>query len=135
MAADDAVVEVVRGWMAKGEADLEAARLLLTSGPQGPMDAVAFHAQQCAEKHLKALLCLRGADVPRTHDVEALLTRTGLWEGTEVSVEESRLLTDYGTVTRYPGDYEPVSPDEAAEAIELAKRIRRAVREAMVEGE
>jgi HEPN domain-containing protein len=128
MPPDDAVLEVVRGWMAKAEADLQNARLVLGAGPAGPMDTVAFHAEQCAEKYLKALLCFRGGDVPRTHDVEALLTRTGLWERVELTVEESRLLTDYATVTRYPGDYEPVSHDEAAHAIELAVRIRAAAR-------
>lgn len=134
MTRDDAVLEVVRGWLAKAEADLQNARLVLDAGPGGPMDTVAFHAQQCAEKHLKALLCLRGEDVPRTHDVEALLMRTGVWDRVEMTVEESRLLTDYATLTRYPGDYEPVSYEEAAHALELAGRIRAAVRKEMPGG-
>lgn len=46
-----------------------------------------------------------------------------------MTVEESRLLTDYATVTRSPGDYEPVSHAETAEAVELARRVRTAVRE------
>lgn len=92
------------------------------------MDAVGFHAQQCAEKYLKALLCLRGDDVPPIHDIEALLTRTEMWDRIEMAVEESRLLTDYATVTRDPGDYEPVLHGEAAHAIGLAEQIRTAVR-------
>lgn len=128
MTPDDAVLEVVRGWIAKAEGDLQNAKLVLGAGPRGPMDTVAFHAQQCAEKYLKALLCFRGEHVPRIHDVEALLTRTRIWDDIEVTVEESRLLTDYATVTRYPGDYEPVSHEEAALAVEIATRIRSAVR-------
>lgn len=128
MPADETVLEVVRGWLAKAEGDLENARLVLAAGPEGPMDTVAFHAQQCAEKYLKALLCFRGDEVPRTHDVEALLTRTGMWSGIEITVEESRLMTDYATLTRDPGDYEPVSEDEAGHAIELAERVRAVVR-------
>lgn len=134
MPPDDAVLEVVRGWVAKAEGDLENARLVLGAGPAGPMDTVAFHAQQCVEKYLKALLCFRGEDVPRIHDVEALLTRAGIWGRVEVTVEESRLLTDYATVTRYPGDYEPVSHEEAGHAVELADRIRAAVQEELPEG-
>lgn len=128
MSTDETVLEVVRGWIAKAEGDLENAKLVLAAGPEGPMDTVAFHAQQCAEKYLKALLCSRGDDVPRTHDVEALLTRTGVWGRIEMTVEESRLMTDYATVTRYPGDYEPVSRDEAGHAVELAERVRAAAR-------
>lgn len=128
MPRDEAVLEVVREWIAKAEADLQNARLVLEAGPEGPIDTVAFHGQQCAEKYLKALLCFRGESVPRIHDVEALLARTGLWGRVEVTVEESRLLTDYATVTRYPGDYEPVSYEEAGHAIQLAARIRAAVR-------
>lgn len=127
MTRDDAVREVVRGWIAKAEADLQNAMLVLDAGPEGPMDTVAFHAQQCAEKYLKAFLCHRGEEVPRIHDVEALLIRTGVWGQVEMAVEESRLLTDYATVTRYPGDYEPVSYEEAAHAVELAQRVRLAV--------
>jgi len=33
------------------------------------------HAQQCAEKYLKALLALRAMDFPKTHDLEALAAR------------------------------------------------------------
>ena len=128
MPPNEAVVEVVRGWIAKAEADLQNAKLVLQAGAAGPTDTVAFHAQQCAEKYLKALLCSRGEDVPRIHDVETLLGLAGAWERVEMTVEESRLLTDYATVTRYPGDYEPVSLVEADRAVELAERVRAAVR-------
>lgn len=134
MPPDDAVLEVVRGWIAKAGADFENARLVLTAGPGGPMDTVAFHAQQCVEKCLKALLCFRGIEVPRIHDVEVLLTRTKIWDQVEITVEESRLLTDYATVTRYPGDYEPVSHEEAGHAVELAGRIRAAVLSELPDG-
>lgn len=38
-----------------------------------PLDTVAFHIQQTAEKLLKSLLASRGIDYPRTHDLAALL--------------------------------------------------------------
>lgn len=89
---------------------------------------MAFHAQQCAEKYLKALLVFRGVDFPKIHDVERLLALCGLGDRVGLSVEEQRLLTDYGTVTRYPGDYEPVSFGEARRAVAMARRVRSAVR-------
>ncbi len=42
--------------------------------------------------------------------------------------EETRRFTAYATVTRYPGDYDPVSLTEARQAMKLARRVRSAVR-------
>ena len=109
MSADERVLDVVRGWVEKAENDLANASLVLRSGRKGPMDTVAFHAQQCAEKYLKALLSFRGIDFPKIHDVEQLLDRAEMADTSVISVEEQRLLTAYATVTRYPGDYEPVT--------------------------
>lgn len=64
MSADERVLEVVRGWVAKAEGDLENAAIVLREGPEGPMDTVAFHAQQCAGRYLKAPLCLGATTCP-----------------------------------------------------------------------
>jgi HEPN domain-containing protein len=37
-------------------------------------DEVCFHCQQCAEKYLKGLMEESGLIVPKTHDLDALLT-------------------------------------------------------------
>jgi len=34
----------------------------------------------------------------------------------------------YAVETRYPGDWEPISVDEAQEAVRFARRVRRSVR-------
>ena len=88
----------------------------LKLGPSGPTDTACFHAQQCVEKYLKALLVLDGTDFPKTHDIGELvaLVRRGFDSG--LSSEEQRRLTIYATVTRYPGSTrrllsrEPVRP-------------------------
>jgi HEPN domain-containing protein len=36
-------------------------------------DTLGFHAQQAAEKLLKALLACRGVDYPRTHNLRVLI--------------------------------------------------------------
>jgi HEPN domain-containing protein len=128
MPADERVLDVVRSWVTKAENDLANASLVLRSGRKGPMDTVAFHAQQCAEKYLKALLSLRRIDFPKIHDVEQLLARAELGDTAVISVEDQRLLTAYATETRYPGDYEPVTVTEARSAVTLARRVRAAVR-------
>lgn len=53
----EGVLSVVREWVVKAENDLKNAAHTLKMGEAGPMDTVCFHAQQCAEKYLKASLC------------------------------------------------------------------------------
>ena len=67
-----AATTVTHEWVTKAESDLRAAIYLLEPRPKPPTDAVCFHAQQCAEKYMKALLVFRGTDFPKTHDVEQL---------------------------------------------------------------
>lgn len=65
----------------------------------------AFHAQQCAEKSLKAYLALIGHRVPKTHDLRALADLalkhcSDLTDGLN-SIEN---LVKYVTASRYPTD-------------------------------
>ncbi len=59
-------------WMGFAEADLAAA-VRLIGGPDLPPRLACFHAQQAAEKALKATLVWAGTPVPRTHDLVALV--------------------------------------------------------------
>ena len=72
MPAPDPVITVVREWLRKADHDLTAAAHLLTLGADCPTDTVGFHAQQCAEKCIKALLVFRATPFPRTHDIRLL---------------------------------------------------------------
>lgn len=38
-----------------------------------PADVVCFHAEQCVEKYLKALLTLKAIDFPKTHNIAELV--------------------------------------------------------------
>ena len=133
MPANEQVLTVVRGWVEKAESDLKNAALALRAGQECPADTVVFHAQQCVEKYLKALLTLKAVDFPRIHDIEELVIRAGTALSKVLTVEEQRQLTTYATVTRYPGDYEPVSISEARRAVVLARRVRAAVRRELPE--
>jgi HEPN domain-containing protein len=128
MSVSERVMVIVRGWIEKAENDLKNAGLALRGGEDCPADTVAFHAQQCAEKYLKALLAYEGIAFQKTHDLGVLV---GLLAGKvriDLSAEEQRRLTSYATVTRYPGDYEPVTLPEARRAVTLARRVRRITR-------
>lgn len=123
----DAIITVVREWMAKAEGDLLTATHTLKLGRQCPTDTVCFHAQQCAEKYLKALLVLNGIDFPKTHDLEALAVRLRNGQKPQLSLDDLARLKRYATVTRYPGA-EDISLAEARRAVASARRIRKAVR-------
>ena len=86
-----------------------------------------FHAQQCAEKYMKALLISKGADFPKTHDLlmlNGLCSSNGIF--LEIDSKHLNTLTDYAVRTRYPGEAPTV--DDAKEAVELAKLIRNFAR-------
>lgn len=128
MPAPERVVAVVGEWVVKAENDLRNAAYTLEMEEDCPTDTVCFHAQQCAEKYLKAFLVSMGMDFPRNHDIETLvaLLPTGIEVG--LAATEQRRLTTYATVSRYPGDYEPISLAEARHAVKLARRVRRVLR-------
>jgi HEPN domain-containing protein len=128
LAPDPGVIEVVHKWVEKAESDLLTASHTLKLGSATPADTVGFHAQQCAEKYLKALLTWRGLDFPKSHNLTILLERLPERFRPEMTADERLRLTAYATVTRYPGDYEPITLTEARRAVTLARRVRRQVR-------
>jgi HEPN domain-containing protein len=119
---------VAKEWVAKAEADLTSAAHLLTLGAKCPTDAACFHAQQCVEKYLKALLVLRGIAFPKTHNVRLLMGLVPAALRPALDVASQDRLTEYATVTRYPGDYEAISLSEARRAVALARRVKRGLR-------
>ncbi len=60
-------------WIAKAEGDFATAQRELGATDHPNYDAVCFHAQQCAEKYLKAFLQEANIPFPKTHDLADLL--------------------------------------------------------------
>ena len=111
-----------RAWAASAEEDFVLARTALQR-KKPLVSGACFHAQQCAEKYMKALLISKGADFPKTHDL-LMLNNLCSVAGIFLEIEPKYLntLTDYAARTRYPGQGPNV--DDAKEAIELAKLVR-----------
>lgn len=123
----NAVIAVTREWVAKAESDLRAAVYLLEPRVEQPTEAVCFHAQQCAEKYMKALLVFRGTDFPMTHDLEKLTALLPAALRPRLTIEEQRRFIGYATAARYPGSGE-IPLAEAKRAVALARRLRREIR-------
>lgn len=128
MPKNEQVIQVVGEWIAKAENDLKNASNTLKLGKDGPLDTICFHAQQCVGKYMKSFLAFRGIDFPKTHDISELLVLIPVRSRPQIDIREQRMFTSYATVTRYPGDYEPISLTEAKHAVSVARKIRKEVR-------
>ena len=126
-------VHLARQWIAKAEEDLLNAEHTLTLRENCPVSTVCFHAQQCAEKYLKALLACRGIEFPKTHDLVVLFNRFGKESDLELRMEDIQPLNRYSIEARYPGDWDPIDMPEATEAVAKARRVRDAVRSVLPE--
>ena len=118
-----------QAWLERARSDLALARAALTMSDVLLEDA-CFHAQQCAEKALEALLMKRGIAFPRTHVIEMLLDLLKA-EGVMIpdDVDEAFVLTQYAVQTRYPGAWDPVTLKETRSALRLAARVLTWVKE------
>lgn len=117
----------VKQWVEKAEHDLKNAENTLRLRKDCPFDTVCFHAQQCAEKYLKALLVLKGIEFPKTHDLRILLQRIPSDVVLGLDFNEVLQLNRYTIEARYPGDWEPIGRKEAKEAVAIVRKVRRAV--------
>jgi HEPN domain-containing protein len=73
MPGKDEPTHIVSQWLVLAKGDLKAAEHLLTLRDDCPTEVVCFHAQQCVEKYLKALLVARDIEFSKTHDIGALI--------------------------------------------------------------
>lgn len=115
-------------WLRRAERDLMIAERALQGIPTLGDQAV-YHAQQAAEKSLKAFLAASDRPLEKTHNLEQLV---GQCQGIDPLfgqfVASARTLTPYATQFRYPGG--PLEPagDEAARAMQLAREMVEHVR-------
>ena len=108
-------------WVLKAEADFATVEREGRARKAPNFDGMCFHAQQCAEKYLKARLAEGGMSVPRVHDLVALLElvlpREPFWEGFR---EDLAYLSDFAVNYRYPGEV-----SDRATALDARRRCRR----------
>ena len=116
-------------WVDKAEGDFHSALRELRARKNPDYDSACFHAQQCAEKYLKAVLVRHQVEFPKTHDLKDILKLiAGVTPSLAEAHEEAKNLTRYGVTTRYPSGLPGVSERDAREAARIAGRVRDAVR-------
>lgn len=92
-------------WVAKAEGDFATMERESRAVEDPNFAAVCFHAQQCAEKYLKARLCEAGITFGKIHHLVVLLDQIlDLEPSWESYREDLAYLTVFGVSVRYPGD-------------------------------
>jgi HEPN domain-containing protein len=89
-----------------------------------PFRLIAYHAQQCVEKYLKAFLVYCRQDFPFTHNISTLLELCRIHADWADSLSEAEKLTPYAVTARYPGEAEVVTLDEASNAVRTARQVK-----------
>lgn len=102
-------VEIIRIWIQKAENDLKNAHHTILMGDNCPFDTVCFHAHQCAEKYLKALLICKNISFPKSHDLTELLTLLPDDIKKQFPVSELAELNPYAVEARYPVIGDPIT--------------------------
>lgn len=111
-------------WLRYARSDLALARGKQRDDDVLP-ESLCFHAQQAAEKAIKAVIIHCGGEPPRTHDLRLVLEvlRGRLSVPAEVGVSSE--LTAYAVQTRYPGEGEPITHAEWTRAVAVAEGVVR----------
>lgn len=119
---------VTRTWVDKAKADLATANRELRARKSPNYDAACYHAQQCAEKYMKAVLIEEGRTFKYKHDLAHLLKIlvevNHWWEFLHLAAQ---FLTDNGVRFRYPGSN--ADKQMARDAVKAADLIRERMRE------
>ena len=90
----------------------------------GGYDTVSFHAQQAAEKALKAVLVRHQVAFGKSHNLAELLELVEPVEpGTREALASIGELTPYAVDARYPTGLPHVDRDEAARHVALADAV------------
>jgi len=107
-------------WLIHSKSDL----LLAKIGDKNEilLNQLCFHAQQSAEKSLKAVLIYFQINFEFTHNIKKLIQSLPENIIKPDFFNNLTILTDYAVSTRYPGDYEEILNFEYEQATILAQQ-------------
>ena len=105
-------------WLRLAEMDLATAHHMFETYHPKPLEIVCFHAQQAAEKMLKAFLVSHSIEPPKTHDMQVLCEMCVECDARINDVyEPAVLLSRYAVMPRYPAEIEILEHDAVSAII------------------
>lgn len=117
-------------YVEKAEGDFATAGRELNVISDPNYDAVCFHAQQCAEKYLKARLQESAIQFGKTHDLSLLLDLALPIDPTLDTLRgDLQTLSAFAVTYRYPGDSADVH--DARDAVGKCSNFRRVMRQSL----
>ena len=134
---DPDLESLLRRWIEKADADLEAAEELTPRVSAGAhlREIVGFHCQQTVEKYLKVLLTFYQVEFPKTHEIKRLLALvSSANRGAADALSGAKWLGPFGVDIRYPGDAAEMLPGDEVKAIEIARLAKEVVLRILDEG-
>lgn len=118
-----------REWIQKAENDYDLA-VQTAAGPKPFHDHVCFLCQQSAEKYLKALLMQTNVAIPRTHNLDDLLSLILPHHANLRRLRRGLIfLSDFAVEFRYPGV--SARKRQAQAALKWAANVRHTCRDAL----
>jgi len=118
---------VTQEWVDKADEDFHVALREGRARKLRSWNAVCFHAQQSAEKYLKARLQEAGRTFPKTHSLPMLLNLACAVEPLWAALQpEATRLNVYAVAYRYPGAN--ATREEAKQALADCRAVRREAR-------
>lgn len=123
--------DLVRAWLRKADSDLTNAGLCIEQ--EQALDTACFHAQQAAEKCLKAYLTAYEIEFPFSHNLVRLVDLGTQHDSSFASLRGlSEELTPYAVELRYDAEFWPAL-ETANQALSAALTIRDFVVERLPE--
>lgn len=111
-------------WFKKAEEDLFVIKNILIL-EDAPANICCFHAQQSAEKYLKAYLISKNIVFPKTHDLELLVKLCiQINFGFNEILSNAISLINYAIVPRYPDLLDDLTTEDAEQAYQNALIIK-----------
>jgi HEPN domain-containing protein len=115
-------------WVTKAEGDFTTAGRELRARKYPNYDAVCFHAQQCAEKYLKAILQENDKHIPKIHNLIELMLLCEKIDGSfEMLRADLVIMERFSVRTRYPG--ETAEKEDAQSAYAAAGIVREFIKQ------
>lgn len=118
--------KLTKEWIDKAEDDfIVANREYKAKTPV--YDAVCFHAQQCVEKYMKAILQENNKEFEKVHDLDLLLEECKKFLPILEDFKEGLIeLSSFAVEIRYPGV--KATKEEASNCISITRKVRKIIK-------
>jgi HEPN domain-containing protein len=114
-------VDDPKRWMDFAKTDLRMAREGVENGYR--LEPLCFHAQQAAEKAIKAILIARRISFPKIHDLDKLMDSLPSEISPPPIIRSAKEISLYAEAGRYPHGFEDVTLKDYRRAVELSRAV------------